>query len=61
MNLYYKFLWSRMDEVLGMLNNESAYCYLRSSEDAEWYDSTNHSFKFKVKKVTQFWTDIRLN
>lgn len=49
-----------MNEVLGMLNYESEYRYLSSPEDAEWYDSTNHSFKFEVKSVTQFGTDIRL-
>ena len=52
------FLWSRMEEILGMVNYESAYKYLCPVEQ-EKPDSSNHDFKNEVEKMTHFWPDIK--
>ncbi|MBQ7944600.1 MAG: bacteriophage abortive infection AbiH family protein [Lachnospiraceae bacterium] len=53
------FLWSRMEEILGMVNYESAYRYLRPVAE-EKPDSSNHDFKNEVEKMTRFWPDIKM-
>ena len=56
-----EYMWNHLEEVLGMLAYEDAYCYLLSYGSEEWRDSAHHDFQYEVEKMTQYWPGLKDN
>ena len=56
-----EYLWSRLEEVVGSLNYEDAYCYLTSYSSDDWKDSAHHDFQYEVEKMTHYWPALKDN
>ncbi len=56
-----EYLWSRLEEVVGSLNYEDAYCYLTSYSSDDWKDSAHHDFQYEVEKMTHYWPELKDN
>lgn len=56
-----EYLWSRLEEVVGCLNYEDAYCYLTSYSSDDWKDSAHHDFQYEVEKMTHYWPGLKDN
>lgn len=53
-------LWNDLESALGLLNYESAYCYLLPYNDENWSDSAHHDFQYEVKRMTNYWPGIQM-
>ena len=56
-----EYLWSRLEEVVGSLNYEDAYCFLTSYSSDDWKDSAHHDFQYEVEKMTHYWPALKDN
>ena len=56
-----KYMWNRLEEVIGMLSYEDAYCYLTSYGSDEWRDSAHHDFQYEIDKMTEYWPGLKDN
>lgn len=54
-----EYLWNRLEEVVGMLPYEDAYCYLLSYGSDEWRDSAHHDFQYEIEKMTKYWPELK--
>lgn len=55
------YLWNNLEQVLGLLNYEKAYCYLLPYNDENWRDSAHHDFQYEIEKMTHYWPGIKYN
>lgn len=56
-----EYMWNRLEEVIGMLSYEDAYCYLTSYGSDEWRDSAHHDFQYEIDKMTEYWPGLKDN
>ena len=56
-----EYVWNRLEEVVGMLPYEDAYCYLTSYGSDEWRDSAHHDFQYEIDKMTEYWPGLKDN
>lgn len=56
-----EYVWNRLEEVVGMLPYENAYCYLTSYGSDEWRDSAHHDFQYEIDKMTEYWPGLKDN
>ena len=56
-----EYMWNRLEEVIGLLSYEDAYCYLTSYGSDEWRDSAHHDFQYEIDKKTKYWTGLKDN
>ena len=52
-----EYMWNRLEEVIGMLSYEDAYCYLTSYGSDEWRDSV----QYEIDKMTEYWPGLKDN
>lgn len=55
------YAWNHLEEVIGMLSYEDAYCYLTSYGSDEWRDSAHHDFQYEIDKMTEYWSGLKDN
>lgn len=56
-----EYMWNRLEEVIGMLSYEDAYCYLTSYRSDKWRDSAHHDFQYEIDKMTEYWPGLKDN
>ena len=56
-----EYMWNRLEEVIGMLAYEDAYCYLTNYGSDEWRDSAHHDFQYEIDKMTEYWPGLKDN
>lgn len=56
-----EYMWNRLEEVIGMLSYEDAYCYLTNYGSDEWRDSAHHDFQYEIDKMTEYWPGLKDN
>jgi hypothetical protein len=56
-----EYVWNRLEEVIGLLSYEDAYCYLTSYGSDEWRDSAHHDFQYEIDKMTEYWPGLKDN
>lgn len=56
-----EYMWNRLEEVIGLLSYEDAYCYLTSYGSDEWRDSAHHDFQYEIDKMTEYWPGLKDN
>ena len=57
----HEYMWNRLEEVIGMLSYEDAYCYLTTYGSDEWCDSAHHDFQYEIDKMTEYWPGLKDN
>ena len=55
-----EYLWNHLEECIGLLPYEDAYCYLIGYGDENWHDSAHHDFQYEISEMTKYWPDIRI-
>ena len=51
--------WTNLEDRIGMIDYENAYCYLLPYGSDEWKDSAHHDFQYEIGKKTEYWPDIK--
>lgn len=52
-------MWNKLEEYIGTLSYENAYCYLLDYSSDEWRDSAHHDFQYEIQKMTQYWPGLK--
>ena len=53
------FLWKDIESIIGLLNYESAYHLLTSTDSEDWTDASNHDFEHEVSRMTDYWPILK--
>lgn len=52
-------LWNDLESNIGLLEYESAYCFLLDYGSDEWRDSAHHDFQYEISTMTDYWPGLK--
>ena len=53
------FVWKDIELIIGLLNYETDYYLLTSTDSEDWTDASNHDFEYEIRRMTAYWPMLK--